>query len=218
MARALARPRPYRRIPAYVRLAPKTSYGLIPIPESRMIVIDRDADVPLPMPPTFEVRRASALPYRGHFYFRLADDIAESEVPHTFEGGEVRVAASGYVIGPGCRHASGDVYESNGAEIGVADRELIDYLREHPATRWSETQGYGAVEAAAGTRHAYLSGQARKFAGWGYDSDEIEAELLKINEERCVPPLTGNGLKDIVRMAAWAAANVEPDAEWTVAR
>lgn len=203
------------RVPAVARLAPATSYGLIPMPGSGLIVIDRDdPDVLLPMPETFEVHRASADPRKGHYYFRLADGIAESDVPRSFSGGEVRVAASGHVVGPGCRHVSGDLYEPNGADVGIADRDLIDALSAlRPVRRGAD----GEVEAVVGSRHDFLVRQARKLAGWSWGIDRIADELRTLNEELCQPPLSEKE-GEFDRMAAWAATNIRPDVAVSVHR
>ena len=134
-----------RHAVARLHLVPAVSYGLVPMPGSGLLVIDRDdPSVLLPMPDTFEVHRASADPRKGHYYLWLADDISEDEVPRTFAGGEVRVAGSGHVVGPGCRHVSGDLYESNDEAVGIADRELIDALSAlRPVRKTTE----GEVEA-----------------------------------------------------------------------
>jgi hypothetical protein len=197
-------------VPAFVRLAPITSYGLVPPPGSGLIVIDRDdPDALLPLPETFEVHRGSAPERKGHYYYRLARDIDEGDVPRAFAGGEVRVCASGYVVGPGSRHPSGDLYHGNGAPtLGTADRELVDALRAlKPVRRGSD----GTVEAVLGSRRAWLVGQARKFAGWGYDEDEIVEELRALNESTCQPPLDDREFADVVRGAHWAVTNVAPD-------
>ena len=208
MKTAIARrSRPTFRLPAQVRLAPATSYGLIPMPGSGLLVIDRDdPDVLLPLPDTFEVHRASAHPNRGHYYYRLPADIAEDDVPRSFAGGEVRIAGSGHVVGPGCRHVSGDLYEGNDRAVGIADRELIDALRALKPVR----RGAGGnVEAVLGSRHAWLTNQARKYRGWGWDEDRITKALLEDNQTKCIPPLDNEN--DIGRMAEWALKNVAPD-------
>ena len=193
--------------PPCLRFAPVTSYGLVPVPGSGMIVIDRDDPaVLLPMPDTFEVHRASASEGKGHYYFRLADGIDEDEVPRAFAGGEVRVGGSGHVVGPGCRHSSGDLYEPNGRDVAIADRGLIDALKASSAIKRGPG---GAVEAVEGSRHAFLVGQARKMAGWGWDPERIENELRTLDETVCVPPL--GEAAEFGRMAGWAARNVAPD-------
>jgi hypothetical protein len=202
-------------IPACARLAPATNYGLIPTKGSGLIVIDRDDPAALlPLPETFEVHRPSADPKRGHYFYVLADGISESDVPRSFAGGEVRVAESGYVVGPNSRHASGDLYEANDAPVGIADRELIDALSAlRPVRRGAD----GEVEAVLGSRHDWLVRQARKFAGWGYGIDRIADELRELNETVCEPPLTEREA-EFERMAAWAAKNIEPDRALTITR
>ncbi len=197
-----------RHAVARLHLVPAVSYGLVPMPGSGLLVIDRDdPSVLLPMPDTFEVHRASADPRKGHYYLWLADDISEDEVPRTFAGGEVRVAGSGHVVGPGCRHVSGDLYESNDAAVGIADRELIDALSAlRPVRKTTE----GEVEAVEGSRHPWLVGQARKLAGWGWDAECIEERLRELNETLCTPPLSDR-VGEFGRMAEWASKNVARD-------
>jgi putative DNA primase/helicase len=205
-----------RAVATRLRLVPLTSYGLVPPPESGLMIIDRDdPSVLLPMPETFEVHRASADPNRGHYYFKLATGIGEDEVPRAFAGGEIRIAGSGHVVGPGCRHASGDLYESNGAAVAYATRDLIDALSAlKPVRRGSD----GAVEAVLGSRHDWLTRQARKYRGFGWDSDRIHEALLEDNETKCIPPLEGRDLTDIGRMVDWAMRSIAPDRGVTVRR
>lgn len=192
--------------PPWARLAPATSYGLVPVAGSRMIVVDRDdPDVLLPLPPTFEVHRPSAHPRKGHYYFRLDDGIDEADVPRGFAGGDVRVAQSGHVVGPGCRHKEGDLYEGNDHPVGIADRALIDHLSALKPVRRGAG---GEVDAVEGSRHAFLVGQARRLAGWGRDEDEIVAELELLNETVVTPPLPDS---ELPRIAEWAARSIKPD-------
>ncbi len=196
-------------LPPCARLAPVSSYGLVPVPGSGMVVVDRDdPGVLLPMPSTFEVHRASADPRRGHYYFRLADGIGENEVPRSFAGGEIRVAGSGHVVGPGCRHASGDLYAGNGADVGIADQELIDALNALRPVRRSTG---GEVEAVLGSRHDWLVRQARKYRGWGWAADRILDELRERNATVCAPPLTPAEFADVERAVEWAMKTITPD-------
>ena len=216
IARAVReRARPAFTIPAFVRLAPVTSYGVIPPKGSRLMIIDRDDDVPLPLPPTFEVFRASAPAYKRHFYYRLADDIDEAEVPKAFAGGEIAVAESRFCVGPGCRHKSGDLYESNGVPVGIADRELIDALSALKVVRRSAR---GDVEAVLGSRRAWLVTQARKFRGWSLDEAEIIERLEELNATVVEPPLTDREFADVIRGVEWAVKNVAPDRGFRITR
>ncbi len=203
-------------VPAFVRLAPVTSYGLIPTKGSGLLVIDRDdPDVLLPIPPTFEVHRASAHPRRGHYFLALPDGITEADVPRSFAGGEVRIAESGYVVGPGSRHASGDVYVPNGAAVSTADRDLIDALSAlRPVRRGAD----GEVEAVLGSRHDWMVRQARKFVGWGWSAERIEGELRERNETVCQPPLSDREFGDVLRAIDWAIKNIGLDRGLTVRR
>ena len=91
--------------------------------------------------------------------------------------------------------------------VGYADRELIDALS---ALRPVGRDTHGIVEAVAGSRHAWLVGQARKLAGWGLDLEAIEDRLRALNDELCMPPL-GEREAEFDRMAAWAVKAIQPD-------
>lgn len=206
-----------RRLPAFVTLAPVTSYGLIPMPGSGLMVIDRDdPTVGLPMPETFEVHRPSADGRRGHYYFRLAPTISEDMVPRVFAGGEVRVGGSGHVVGPGSRHSSGDVYAGNDLPIAEATQDLVDALSALPPLRRDGTMWDGEA-VGAGERHAWLAGQARRLRGQGLNADAIADGLRELNEEFCAPPLTEKAA-EFDRLAEWAEKNVEPDRVVSITR
>lgn len=67
--------------------------------------------------------------------------VLEDDVPRSFAGVEVRVAGSGHVVGPGCRHVSGDLYESNGRDV------------ERSTTAWSPwTRSPNFNKSLIGTR------------------------------------------------------------------
>ena len=170
-----------------------------------MIVIDRDDRpycCPCPTPSRSTERRR---PRARATTTRLADGIDEDEVPRAFAGGEVRVGGSGHVVGPGCRTRRATC-TSETAERGDRDRGLINALKASSAIKRGPG---GAVEAVEGSRHAFLVGQARKMAGWGWDPERIENELRTLDETVCVPPL--GEAAEFGRMAEWAARNVAPD-------
>ncbi|MFN8520524.1 MAG: bifunctional DNA primase/polymerase [Chloroflexota bacterium] len=210
---ALARrARPTFRVPTTVRLAPATSYGLIPVPGSGVMVIDLDDPSVLPglrMPETYTVRRASAPEGRGHYYLRVPDGLDELGVPRVFAGGEVRIAGSGHVVGPGCRHKSGDLYLGSGDAVATASEDLIAALWNLRPVRRDAEHG-GREYVGEGERHAWLTGQARKMAGWGWDAERIEEGLRELNETMCQPPLA-EGSMEPARMADWAVRNIPRD-------
>jgi hypothetical protein len=202
-------------------LVPVCSYGLIPMPGSRMIGVDQDdPSVVLSIPDTFTVSRRSAPAGRAHYYLHLADGIDENDVPRVFAGGEVRVAGSGHLVGPGCRHVSGDTYEPNGLPIAEASAALIDELRSRPAVRrvsrsasdGDDDRGWRMEPGSVGEgeRHPWLVGQARAMRGWGWDVGRIEEGLRELNDEMCSPPLPDR-VAEFDRMAEWAVRHIRPD-------
>jgi hypothetical protein len=65
-----------------------------------------------------------------HIYFRLPEPIALIQSHTDYPG--IDFKSSGYVVGPGSRHASGGTYEADGypEEITDAPSDLIDLLRK----------------------------------------------------------------------------------------
>jgi putative DNA primase/helicase len=215
----------HRAVALRLRLVPVVSYGLIPTPGSRMIVIDLDdPSVELDIPETLTVSRPTAPPGRGHYYLRLPSDIGEADVPRVFAGGEIRVAGSGHVVGPGCRHVSGDEYGANGLPIAEAPAGLIETIRSlPPRRRGSASGGFDAAgpmdpgSVFEGERHAWLVGQARAMRGWAWDATRIEERLRELNDEICSPPLPDH-VAEFDRMAEWAVRTVDPDRPMIVRR
>lgn len=204
-----------KHVTMLTRLVPLRSYGLFPMPGSGVAVLDVDQpddELMALIPETYEVRRASAPEGRGHYYLTLPDGYPEDAVTRAFRGGECRVGGSGYVVGPGCLHASGDEYVSNHADyLAVAPEALLSALSERPVVKRDEDTTYGPVDhVSEGGRHPWLVGQARKMAGWGWSEDRIADALRELNETICVPPLSERAMEP-GRMARWAKQEIAPD-------
>src|SRR5208283_2759632 len=60
------------------------------------------------LPNSFTVTRGDSR--RGHYYFTCSDCPPESREKFALTFGDVRLGGNWYVVGPGCRHPSGDMY------------------------------------------------------------------------------------------------------------
>ncbi len=180
----------------------QSNYGVLPQRDSRLLIIDNDvAEVrgQLPIPETLTVTRPSAPVGKGHWYLRLPEYTEEAGVPRAYAGGEIRIASSGFVVGPGSKHFSGDSLESNGLPIALATTELVEALRSLPPQRDGLVAGEG--------RHWTLVQEARKQRGWGKDLDDLLEALLEVNEGFAEP----KGADEVAAIAAWAVEHVDVD-------
>lgn len=195
---------------------PGRQFGVYPPPGSGLVVIDFDRlDIYERMaqliPATLIVKTAKGY----HVYGRLPEGVDEADVPRTFEGGEVRIAGSGQVVGPFGKHPSGHIYEPlNGTlEPHELPRALIDAL-------WASHEAKtGAQRAARGPedpdwtvtepgRHDFLLARARNLRGVGLSGERLAAEVHRLNRERCRPPKDEPEVRAIVD---WIEGHISDD-------
>jgi hypothetical protein len=199
----------------------RDQFGALPQKGSRLLVIDQDvadklAELGVAIPPTLRVRTSVKNPATGwrgqHVYLRLAAGIAESDVPSTWDGGEVRHAGSGQVVGPWSVHPSGLIYEPVDGVwvIGIATRELVDALRA------SKARKNGPEDRATGPddpgwyiehgRHEHLINKGRWLRGHGLTGDRLRDELVRLDRDRHRPPiadLPDRGIEEIEGIVKW---------------
>lgn len=133
------------------------------------------------------------------------------------EGIDVR-GEGGYIIVAPSLHASGRRYEwLNDLKPAQLPEWLLKLLTgEKQASQGASTQktqpransgaSIGAV-IPEGERNVSLFKIASSLRGKGAEYDEIESELLRINMERCSPPLPDDEVRKIAGSAAKLAAN-----------
>ncbi len=201
------------------------NYGAVPPAGSGLLVVDEDQPGSLetlgPLPDTLTVLTGpKGADARGrHVYGRLPDGIAESDIPYLWAGGEVRIASNGQAVGPYSRHASGTIYQPvNGSAVATLSepwvRALIASARRQNAERsaargpadvgWKITKG----------RHDWLKGKARWLRGNGLSGDRLVDELLRLDRDRCDPPLVEvpeRGEAEIRSIAAWVETKIGDD-------
>lgn len=215
----------YVRDPDDIRVIlgrPRRQFGVYPPAGSGLFVIDFDVravyEVLAPLlPPTLAVETSEKEPgWRGrHVYLRLPGDVDEASVPRTFEGGEIRVAGSGQVVGPWGIHPNGMTYEPVGRTrtIAVASTALLDALRS------SHERKVGAPREARGPqdpgwtvpepgRHDFLVARGRYLRGVGLSGARLRDELRRLNTERCSPP---KDEAEVDAIAAWVESNIGDD-------
>lgn len=128
----------------------------------------------------------------------------------------------GYVVAPPSGHVSGHAYEWEATSDPVsnvlieAPAWLQAVVVELPTNHQQATQQTQQTPktATAGGRNTLLTRQAGKLRRQGFMADEIEAALLKYNQNRCVPPLDDDEVRKIAKsVSRYAPAQVPTDDE-----
>ncbi len=198
------------------------NYGAVPPEGSGLLIVDEDRPGSLetlgPLPDTLTVLTGpKGADARGrHVYGRLPDGIAESEIPYQWAGGEVRIASNGQAVGPYSRHASGTIYQPvNGSAVATLSepwvRALIASARRQGAER---SAAHGPADAGwtiTNGRHGWLVERAVWLRGNGLSGDRLVDELLRLDRDRCDPPLAdvpGRGEDEVRLIAGWTNGKV----------
>jgi hypothetical protein len=198
------------------------------IPRGRAIVIDFDDPrgwdelVAAGLPDTLAID--SPTPGHGHVYGWAPADVDMSNIPGTFEHGEIRrydprTKTSSMVLGPWSLRTDGVYQPRNGVrEIAELPPRVIDYLvasarskrgRENQARTpsdpgWLITKG----------RHDFLVSRARNLRGVGLTGERLVDELVRLDRDRCSPSLAdtpGRGLDEVRAIARWTEEHIEDD-------
>lgn len=166
--------------------------------DSPDVLVRYKADTGQKPPSTFRVR---SRPGRGHFYFLqnaasiAMGNIAQGSVKHG--DFSVRVSNS-YCVGPQSVHPSGFIYEvAQEHPIVEAPQVLIDWLiaqKVSSAKTALAEDNSPITQPGRNNRLASIGGGLRRS---GAEHDEIETILLRINAERCQPPLSESEVKII---------------------
>jgi len=195
------------------------NYGVKTGPGIVIIDCDDPALVPClePFRETFIVR--SSTPDRGHYYLQCPDAPIGEKItlydPETGNQiGDIRTPESPfYVVGPGSIHPSGAVYTANDlpikevtwGEIEEATGRFMEKPEGSSATPKARTRGKGVTGRKAGgiipdgERNGALTSIAGGLRAKGADTDEISANLHRVNLERCNPPLEFDEVELIVK-------------------
>jgi len=148
-------------------------------------------------------------PGRLHYYFLQTDETREcGNIIQSSKGGATGLPfgsfrqANEFVVAPGSTHPdTGLKYEIfDSSPIISAPNGFAGWLsaqRSKPPAANPETTEIGPI--LEGGRDNTLTSIGGKLRHAGLDYAEIEAALLRINEERCKPPMTVDDVKRIAR-------------------
>lgn len=162
------------------------------------------------IPRTFRVRSS---PGRGHFYWlQSAASLAMGNISQPFvKGGDwsARVDRQ-YVVAPGSLHPlTGLPYEIVSiAPIIEAPDWLIQWCLSQKQEK-KNTQVTSDGPIISGGRNNTLTSIGGRMRNTGLEYSEIESALLRINQERCQPPLDESEVKTIAASVSRYAIPVE---------
>lgn len=147
-----------------------------------------------------------------HLYFAYPPD---AEIRNSADklGNFIDVRGNGgYVVAPPSMHITGKAYEFlNDNDILPMPQAFIEKLSRSEAKAESRKQNDNPPEFFFdGKRNDSLARQAGKLRRAGLSQSELETSLLKINSERCKPPLEANEVVKIARSIARYDVGQEP--------
>jgi hypothetical protein len=138
-----------------------------------------------------------------HLYFRYPQN-AEIRNSTSKLGNKIDIRGEGgYIVAPPSLHISGKRYEFlNNNSVKPFPQELIEKLNKtetQTENNFPNGNGLQTDLYLDGNRNNSLTSVAGKLRRAGLTESEIEPALLKINLERCKPPLTEKEVLQIVR-------------------
>lgn len=144
-----------------------------------------------------------------HYYFSLPAEVEIPRVKDLAPGVDIK-CEGGFVVGPGSRHASGEVYRwvtPSGyfmSPPAVVPDKILCLLRQAKARKDS---GPLVADFEEGARNESLMRVAGAMVHNGHSEEAVRAALLEENRLRCRPPLP----EDEVSRIAESASRYEPD-------
>ncbi len=198
------------------------------IPKGSGLVIDFDDPAILPdlqaagLPETLIVD--SPTPGHGHVYGWAPGDVDMSAIPANIRGGEVRrhspaTGTASMVLGPWALRGDGIYTPRPGVRvIAELPHRVIDYLiaserkqtSERNSARGPTDDGWYIDHG----RHDFLVSRGRNLRGIGLSGERLYDELVRVDRDRCRPPLAdtpGRGLDELSGIAAWIEKNIADD-------
>jgi len=149
----------------------------------------------------FETFAVQSRPGRIHHYFKQTPlsktigSIAQAKLKF----GSLR-QHNAFVVGPNSIHpVTGELYKivRDVEIIPIPDNFLNWLVKKSGADENSATAVASEQKIEQGGRNTSLAKQAGKLRDAGATSDEIESILLRLNDEKCVPPLSSEEVKRI---------------------
>jgi hypothetical protein len=153
------------------------------------------------LPTTWEAKTGSG---GKHVYFTAVDGIRNGSLD---KGIDLK-SRNGYVVGPGCKHASGGEYhwlpQSSPADAQLADPPawLISLIRTRthagktiPVQEWRR---YAREIVQDGERHTVALKMIGRLVFAGLDEEFVREIILAWNDSRCDPPLSPTDVMSMV--------------------
>lgn len=136
------------------------------------------------VPDTFTVHTGRAEGYGVHMYFSGAVPTMAFEMGPVV--GELR-GQGAYVVGPGCIHPSGNLYEViNDASVAPLPEGLMEYASLHAKTKSDfKPKSQGGDLIKAGNRWIHLQSTAGKLRNLGLGEESIYAALKEFCVKNC---------------------------------
>lgn len=184
-----------RRIRQWWRSTPDANVGLA-LPQG-VVVVDIDGPTDLSFPETLTARTA-----RGeHRYYRTDTTVTQRKLAANVD---LRVGGKGYVVAPPSIHESGVEYQWI-SKTPIHD--LPGWVVKHQVEAPKERTAHLDVEPIPkGERNETLARLAGGLRSVGLHPNEIHAALVKVNDQRCEPPLAA----DEVARIALSSVHWEP--------
>lgn len=147
---------------------------------------------------TFSVRRGKN--GNGHIYFTCPDCPPEKRGKYDTPFGDVRLGGNFYVVGPGCAHPSGDIYEVNSAQP-ISDIPWAEISRLIEGSKSKDLIIDEDAPIRHPHRHTTLLSKACSIANKDLTESAVLAELRQFNIKRCDPPKRDEEIQSIARSA-----------------
>ncbi len=148
----------------------------------------------------------------SHLYFQHPGFPVKTNAAQIGVGIDVR-GEGGYVVAPSSLHANGSIYGWMDSEQAVAEAPewLLDLIRPEGHTQGTVISPVADRVIREGTRNDTLYGIGCGLRGSGYELEEIEEELMKVNDEKCDPPLAECEVRETAKSAAKHPAGRQPN-------
>ncbi len=214
----------HAQVKAWLKRWPNMNVGIATGEPSGVIVLDVDGEEGMEslreleikhgeLPDTWRAISGSGWP---HIYFRCPSNVCELKNESKFRPGlDIRVNG-GQIVAPGSLHPSGNFYEwetlFHPDEVELADMPewMFNIIRDFCRKNTSESIPAAGELIQEGQRNNTLTRIAGKLRHDGLTEDEILAALLRINQNRCNPPLSENEVKTIANSIGKYAAGDFP--------
>lgn len=153
----------------------------------------------------------------GYHLFFKEPTVKISNRANILPGIDVR-GDGGYIVAPPSIHQSGRLYTwAKDAPIEEAPEWILE-LSVKPAKPYSQSHFHATGTVLQGSRNNFLTREAGKLRRQGCEQSQLLAELRKINNSQCEPPLDENELFSICasvsRYPSGISGRIQVSVDW----